>query len=484
MATTQQRPSIAWRLMSHRTRFVVLALFLGSVFLMGGASRGDVLSLPALRPVALLFAAYALTVAEAGQLKAVAVPLALLGALAAIIAVQLIPLPPALWSALPGHGLYAEVVSAAGLGDVWRPLSLAPARTLNSLLSLVVPAAALLLYAVQGPGHGRLVMIAVFACGLFSALWGLLQLTGSSAGPLYLYRITNGGLPVGLFSNRNHHAVLLCALIPVAAHLALTVQAPRGQRQSPMQLVAMGAVLLLVATALMTGSRAGLIAMLCGFAAAAMLVYARRRHHRRHDAEEGPGRRPIGMSLILAGSALAVTLAVVVVFWFGKALALERLFQTDQIDETRTQILPILFDMVSRYFPTGAGFGAFDAVYDSVEPTRLLSDQYLNQAHNDLLQVLIEGGLPAALLLFVFICWLARQGRALLRALQRHFDGAASRKFAALSVIVTLGIVSAFDYPLRVPSIMAVFAIFCGMLAKSGERGSARPAEIGGGEEN
>ena len=38
---------------------------------------------------------------------------------------------------------------------------------------------------------------------------------------LWFYRITNNGFPVGLFANRNHAAVFLAALLPLATAWAL-----------------------------------------------------------------------------------------------------------------------------------------------------------------------------------------------------------------------------------------------------------------------
>ena len=52
------------------------------------------------------------------------VPLILLGALAALMAIQLIPLPPGIWTALPGRERYLEAAAAIGIPQPWRPISL------------------------------------------------------------------------------------------------------------------------------------------------------------------------------------------------------------------------------------------------------------------------------------------------------------------------------------------------------------------------
>ena len=66
----------------------------------------------------------------------------LLIATLALPAIQLVPLPPALWQALPGRDLVAESLALAGSPGLWMPLSLDPGRTLVALVGLTAPAIA------------------------------------------------------------------------------------------------------------------------------------------------------------------------------------------------------------------------------------------------------------------------------------------------------------------------------------------------------
>jgi O-antigen ligase len=111
--------------------------------------------------------------------------------------------------------------------------------------------------------------------------------------------------------------------------------------------------------------------------------------------------------------------------------------------------------MIVDQFPYGSGFGSFEDLYRTVEPVQLLSNRYLNQAHNDWAQILIEGGLPALLLLLVVLAWAVRRAVQVYRAAP-----GSSRDLALLALIVLtmLGLASIVDYPLRTPA-MAVFAI-------------------------
>ena len=137
--------STGGNLTSAQARFIAFAILVSAVFLMGGSSRPDVQSLVLLRPISVLLGGYALTIISYEQLQLVRIPLLLFLGFALLIGLQLAPLPPEIWAELPGRATVAEVSAVMGLGDAWRPLSLAPDRSINALLSLTVPAAALLL---------------------------------------------------------------------------------------------------------------------------------------------------------------------------------------------------------------------------------------------------------------------------------------------------------------------------------------------------
>src|SRR3546814_14127035 len=61
-----------------------------------------------------------------------------------------------------------------------------------------------------------------------------------------------------------------------------------------------------------------------------------------------------------------------------------------------------------------------DVCSSDLEPFRLLKPTYFNHAHNDFLEVVLDGGLPAALLLLVAIGWYAIASIRAWRARGRH----------------------------------------------------------------
>ena len=117
--------------------------------------------------------------------------------------------------------------------------------------------------------------------------------------------------------------------------------------------------------------------------------------------------------------------------------------------------------MAGDFLPWGSGFGSFDTVFFQYEPRDALSTMYLNHAHNDWLQFVIEGGLPAALLLCAAGVWFAVRAAALWRG-RRQVN--APLRLGMLAVIVLVAVASAVDYPLRVPVMMVLAAFSAALL--------------------
>jgi O-antigen ligase len=436
------------QLSANRVRSRVAAGFVLLVFLMGGGSRHDILSLAVLRPLAFAALLYAALVLRPGEFAAVRMPAMLLLALAGWMALQLVPLPPAMWQALPGRALLAEVQASAGAGGVWMPLSMAPSRTLNALFSLAVPMAGLLLFAGLGPARRGLLLVLVGALALGSVVLGIAQLAGAADGPLYLYRITNHGLPVGLFANRNHQALMASIAILIAFH-QMAVAAP-GEAGRLRRLVAGSLVVLLAAFLLVTGSRAGLLIGALVVLAGMALVYP------------GLSGGALRMRAVAAGLGGLMALLAGVFAWRARALSLDRLLATGSGFELREEAWPTIAAMLAEHWLAGTGFGTFELAFKQAEPLALLRPDYLNQAHNDWAQWLIEGGLPAGAILCVLLLWLARRAALLLPAIRA---GRAPDAAVALLAIGACALASLVDYPLRVPSLMLVGALASGLLA-------------------
>lgn len=451
-------------LTSDAARLWSLIVFLVIVFALGGGARDDIRSLILLRPLSILFAAYGLILISRDRLKDIRWPLIGLSLLGAIMLGQLVPLPPSWWAALPGHALHAELLKLAGVSDVWRPVTLSPSATRNSLYSLGVPLAVLVLAGAQSRRRLPTVVIALLLIGLISAVLGLVQTAGPADGPLYFYQITNAGRAVGLFSNVNHQGFFLACIIVLACWFFGSAPPERGGwgRRTFALLVAMMAFIV----GLATGTRAGFVLVLLATIAGLLIIALMNR--RSFDFRAIGRTRRFRISAIL----LIALIVLVMCLFGGRIPALTRLAGGSVSQDIRIDLFPIVVGMGWKYFPQGIGFGAFQHVFKVFEPDHLLTPSYLNQAHNDVLQFVVEGGLPAVLLLAgavaAYAVQLKKRTVAILWAARRSEDWLS---IACLIVIGLLGLASLSDYPLRTPALMS-FSAVCAVLS-IGSRASA-----------
>ena len=430
----------------------LMCLFGLLVLLTGGGARNDIQSLIILRPAAILLGAFAIWHLRGEQFATIRSVSILLLLLMLLMAIQLIPLPPELWSRLPGRTLLTEIFEAASLRQPWYPISLSPIRTWNSLFALTIPAATLLLFAGLPREHRYTLLPCLLSAGLVSAVMGLAQAVGPSRSALYFYEITNGESAVGIFSNRNHQAAFLACMLPM---LAVYIGKMPGTRwRNTMVLGACALGLFFVVMILATSSRGGVLLV-----AAALLVSWAFNLWTIDDQRLPVRSGRVGPWL---ASGITVLLAIGVIV-SSRAPSLLRLFRANEGDEIRLALIRPLLDMFMMYFPVGAGYGAFEGVYRVIEPLELTGSSYLNHAHNDLLEFAIEGGLPGLVLLFAFLTWWVRRAAQLWRDRGAGARGHVfSRLGAGVTALLMMG--SLFDYPLRTPAIAMLFAIGCGWM--------------------
>jgi len=375
----------------------------------------------------------------------------MIGIMACAVALPLlqsIPLPPTIWQGLPGRALVAQIDQVAGTGQLWRPLSLAPAETVNAAGSLALPVAILILGIQLAPRRQAALVALPVVMGMLGALLGMVQILGAHDNTLYLFDITNKGSPVGVFANRNHQAVALSCLIPLGAaalHLVWPEHWPAKARSAAALL---GLVVILVLV-LVTGSRAGLLTSLV---ATALVVFLGPKMDGRSPYSGAIQRRflPAIFSAFVAGIGL-------VAVWQGRDLALRRLLETAPQDDLRAEILPTLWRIVQEYGFWGTGIGSFERVYQIHEPAHLLGPAYVNHAHNDWLELLITGGRPAILLCFATAFLLTLRFSQLWRSYR--VDEMQALRWAGFICIVILSLASFSDYPLRTPYLAGLFVL-------------------------
>lgn len=443
------------------TNFLLFLALLGAIWLAGGASREDALGQVVVRTAAWGALFISVLAGDRVSLTGIRPVLALLLAAIALALVQLIPLPPAWWLALPGRAVLAEAAAASGQPQPWRPWAIVPSAAANAASSLVVPLTALLLVCGSREAERRRIPGLVLGMITASTLVGLLQFSG--AGVNNPFANDTPGQVSGTFANRNHFALFAafgCALAPVWAFLG-------GRRPGWRGPVAIGLLLLFVLTILATGSRAGLVVGVLGLAMGLILV---QRGMRRELSHYPRWTFPALIAGIVAMIAVFALFSVAA----GRAVSIDRILAVDPEQDMRGRGLPTVLAMVREYFPLGSGLGGFDTMFRMHEPLALLKPTYFNHAHNDWLEIVLDAGLPGLLLLGAGIAWWAWASvRAWRAGAGTHH---ALPKLGSAMLLLIL-IASAFDYPARTPMIMVIMVIAGIWLASppEGRNASALP---------
>lgn len=434
--------------------FVLLAFS----FVFGGASREHALRLTLVELASLPLLVLGLSrLITTGQWRNHRFALGLAALIAAVPLIQLVPLPPAIWTGLAGRSEMVLALELAGLQPGLAPVSLSPDLTWQAFLALLPPIAAFVgMLSLSQATATRIIAVYLIAAVL-SVLLGAAQLA-SGGQQLYVWATTAAGSVNGLFANRNHLATLLVVMLPFAVAMgAASLRRRHDDRRLPLWFGAVFIGIVVIGLAAIR-SRAGVIllgpsivlSLLAGWIAA--------------------GRGRPGPALI--GLAGAFVVAIGAVSAVALPPVLER-FDSQAAPEGRFENWPIVARASDAYLPLGSGIGSFDAVFRSVEPLETLDPTFFNHAHNDYLELWLEAGWPAAALLIAFLIWYGRRTWAAWRAgTSRERD---LQRAASVGILMMLAH-SAVDYPLRTATLAVLFAVCAALLEKAGQP-SERQAE-------
>lgn len=433
--------------------FWMLAAFLALVALTGGGSRPDIVTLAFVWPLAVMLCAFASWTVSLENLRRCRFAFILLACMFALTLIHLVPLPPAIWHALPGRGLISDIDARAGLGEVWRPISLAPIDTRGALCSLFVPLAVLLTGVQLGPQSLRRLLPVIIVVALLSGLLGLFQIVGSPTGSLFFYRHTNYGVATGLFANRNHQAIFLATTFPMLAAFVTTRAGKALFARDALGAFAAG--LFLIPLVLITGSRAGTMISGLAWVSVAFLLRIDFRGVRSGSIllqRIFSARALVIMAIVAIAALVALTIGV------SRAVSVTRIFESGTQGELRFKVWPVIMADIPTYLPIGSGIGSFVQVFKIIEPDEILRPTYLNHAHNEVLEILLTAGIPGAgLLVAAIIGWVI----AARRAFARSMSGRSENLFARLGLIIIalFALGSLADYPLRTPFLTAILAV-------------------------
>lgn len=329
----------------------------------------------------------------------------LLLALLALVAFQLVPLPPWLLRLLsPGsYAFYNEPLLLPPL-RAWKPITAHAPDTLRGLLFL---ASCSLAYAaaVREGDHRWRVRVAwtVAGVGTFATLVGLAQQAYGVRAPYGLWHPDVDWAVFGPYSNRNDYSGYMLMAIGLA--LGLTLDALRRLRRAWRRRVrkrwlALGdreGLGVLWAAALVMVGVAGLVAVHSRGALAAFGVTV--------------ATLPLLTRRRLQVGALVVLLVALGVAWVGVGGSLEA-FRARDIARSRTLLWEDGLEMVPSHLLFGAGFNAFGHSYPPRQ--KIWGDHWVDAVHNEYLQVLIDTGLTGGVIVaaLLFILFRRAFGRA------------------------------------------------------------------------
>lgn len=429
---------------AYSLRFVLCGILLLSCNSMGG-SASEVnfeMALAALALICLLVDVWF------GPARRAWLSPALLICLVVVIPVtQLVPLPEQIWRALPQGHFVQALPDGSARSVAWPSLSVAPDRTLYSLIA-ALPALVMLWLACDLSANEQVRLVNVQLISVLAmAVLGIVQATtGVASG---IYKNSHLGVATGLFASRNNFADAL--IIGTAMIFAVRSEWSKNLGQNVGNTLVWGAFLLIIGACICSASRTGTTLVLgTAFVSCLISVRAERR----------------GLVVIgIASSVLIGWLMVTLVPPSGFLKVLVERFMGGE--EARWEIWRTCFRIIEATMPWGVGLGNFQTAYAKFELLKSITPVYVNAAHNEYLQLLIEAGLPGFIAAFAFFTVLAWKAIIYRRQPLVPF---------ALTALLLILLHALDDYPFRVISGSVSIAFLCSIVF--GSRYQAKPVGI------
>ena len=292
----------------------------------------------------------------------------------------------------------------------------------------------------------RIVVLIVFF-GATMAFFGILQRLANPDG-IYGMRLTPQAIPFGPFVNQHHFA----ALMQMTGGLTLALLLGRDTTREKKYLLAIALVISGIAVAL-TGSRGGLLGFLAMASFGALLTFMSERKSRSEE-DSGVQRKVIfaagalGFGLVIIGTALLIGGNDQVLRGIGAVSA------DADVSTGRLHFWPIALKIFSAHPLIGSGFDSFAVAFTRYDTWSGL--MRVEQAHNEYLQMLAEGGLVAIGCVLLFIFLLFKKGLQVVSSTKGFRHSAA---IGALAGCLGIMVHSFFDFPLRTNSNMFVFLL-------------------------
>ncbi|PYT00022.1 MAG: hypothetical protein DMF63_08610 [Acidobacteria bacterium] len=402
--------------------------------------------------VAVIVILWMIDSAAAGEFRysTVMLQLPLLG-LIALGCFQLLPL---------GSSVDAASVDA----PLVRALSMDPYATRYFLMRLsicFVYFAAALVY-VPGGDRPRKIAVLIVVFGTLIALLGILQKL-ATPDAIYGLRKSAQAISFGPFVNQHHFA----SLMEMTSGVTLGLLFGAGIARDRKIFLALGACVMGMAI-VFTGSRGGLISYLAVIAFVVAASFTRNDDGGSYrDGNDARGRAKRNLVLLIAAGALIFLVLGSVLYLGGEASLLRSVgLQSSgpgDITSGRSHFWGVAWQIFLANPIIGAGLDAFGNAFPKYDTW---PGQFrIEQAHNDYLQILADGGILGFACVASFVLILIKRG---VTAASRSSNLNRSISAGALAGCFGILIHSFFDFPLRTPA-NAFFFLLLVVLAAGGK---------------
>ena len=292
----------------------------------------------------------------------------------------------------------------------------------------------------------RAVSVLLIFGGLI-AFVGIMQKLASPEA-IYGVRKHSGAIPFGPYVNSHHFASLMVLISGVGvAHLL-----GNGVKQQTKLLVGIAVGLMAIA-APFTGSRGGVLAYLAMICVAVLAWFYGRRSEERSSVFP-----------LIAGGAVFGLIVIGSLFYLGGESSVLRGFgienQSADISSGRYHFWSVAWKIFLANPILGAGMDAFGVAFTRFDTQ---SGIYrVEQAHNDYLQMLADGGLVGFSLAIAFVFILVK--RAVKRIREESDPFLRTTIIGGLAGCVGILVHSIFDFPLRTVGNAFVFLLVIGVM--------------------
>jgi O-antigen ligase len=339
-------------------------------------------------------------------------------------------------------------------------LSLDPNATrlvIVQLVGLFVYFAAVLVF-IDTPRRLHLMVRTIMIFGFCLAMFGLTQ-SFTSPTKIYWLRELPQSTAFGPFINRHHFAGYMELTLALPLGLLFAGAVDREKKLLYLFLAGMMGVALF-----MTTSRGGVISLV---AEVFFFVIVTAFWHKENERTRKRESRIRGAIVRLAfGAALVIGLVIGVAVIGGGDVPLDRLVDSVNTNDPttgRAHFWSVTLNMIKAHPVLGTGLGAFGVIYTGFDTRNGLLR--LEQAHNDYLQVLSDGGIVGAFLALAFVVLLFARAFYRMRTRDPFRRGVA---LASLGGCFAVLVHSFFDFTLHTTANALLFLVLAALATLNG----------------